>query len=84
MNGIKQKFYKACSCGLLFYTSNAQQLDDHIRLNQSGFYPAAPKIAVVVNDSIYNNFYVINKNNHDTAYKGTLSGLRHSNNSSFC
>src|SRR5512144_919168 len=79
---IKQKFYIACSWCLMFYTSTAQQPDEHIRLNQLGFYPSAPKIAAVVNDSTNNNFYVINKNNHDTAYKGTLSVLHHSNNSS--
>jgi len=82
MNRIKQKFYAACFGGLMFNTSTAQQPDEHIRLNQPGFYPSAPKIAVVVNDSSNNNFYVINKNNHDTAYKGKLSALHRSNNSS--
>ena len=57
-------------------------MDDHIRLNQLGFYPNAPKIAVVINDSIDNNFYVINTNKHDTVYKGKLSDIHHSNNSS--
>ena len=82
MNRIKQKFYAACFGGLMFNTSTAQQPDEHIRLNQPGFYPSAPKIAVVVNDRSDNNFYVINKNNHDTAYKGKLSALHRSNNSS--
>ncbi|HEX5153479.1 MAG TPA: glycoside hydrolase family 9 protein [Parafilimonas sp.] len=82
MNGIKQKFYIACFGGLMFYTSTAQQPDEHIRLNQPGFYPSAPKIAVVINDSADSNFYVINTNKHDTAYKGKLSAVHHSNNSS--
>ena len=60
----------------------AQQLDEHIRLNQSGFYPNAPKIAVVINDSIDHNFYVVNADKHDTIYTGTLSDVQHSNNSS--
>jgi endoglucanase len=62
--------------------SHAQQSDDHIRLNQLGFYPNAPKIAVVINDSVDNNFYVVNVNRRDTAYTGKLSELHHSNNSS--
>ena len=45
---------------LISTVAKAQQLDDHIRLNQSGFYPSAPKIAVVVNDSTAEDFYVIN------------------------
>jgi endoglucanase len=60
---------------------HAQQLDEHIRLNQSGFYPNAPKIAVVINDSIDHNFYIVNADKHDTIYTGTLSDLQHSNNS---
>ena len=82
MTGIKQKFYIACFWSLVFYTAIAQSPDEHIRLNQAGFYPSASKIAVVVNDSTDNRFFVINKTNHDTAYKGTLSVLHRSNNSS--
>jgi endoglucanase len=82
MTGIRQKFYIACFWSLVFYTAIAQSPDEHIRLNQAGFYPSAPKIAVVVNDSTDNRFFVINKTNHDTAYKGTLSVLHRSNNSS--
>ena len=84
MTGIKQKFYIACFWSLVFYTAIAQSPDEHIRLNQAGFYPSAPKIAVLVNDSTDNRFFVINKTNHDTAYKGTLSVLHRSNNSSLC
>jgi endoglucanase len=61
---------------------SAQQLDNHIRLNQLGFYPNAPKIAIVVNDSIDNNFYIINTGRHDTVYTGRLSEVHRSNNSS--
>jgi len=63
-------------------TADAQQLDDHIRLSQSGFYPSAPKTAVVVNDSTINNFYVISVNNNDTVYLANLGAVLHSNNSS--
>lgn len=60
----------------------AQQLDSHIRVNQLGFYPNAPKIAVTINDSVDNNFYVVNSIKHDTVYNGKLSNIHHSNNSS--
>src|SRR6516164_7402621 len=60
----------------------AQQLDAHIRLDQLGFYPNAPKIAVIINDSIDNTFYLINTNKHDTVFTGKLSEIHHSNNSS--
>jgi endoglucanase len=60
----------------------AQQSDEHIRLNQSGFYPNGPKIAVVINDSIDYNFYVVNVNKQDTVYTGKLSNVYHSKNSS--
>ena len=67
---------------LITTVANAQQLDDHIRLNQAGFYPAAPKIAVVVNDSTNDNFYVVSEKNHDTVYRGKLGAVLHSGNSS--
>ena len=64
------------------YTINAQRIDEHIRLNQLGFYTNAPKIAVVVNDSTTTNFYVLDVTKKDSVYKGKLSAIHHSNNSS--
>lgn len=66
-----------CNC-----TTNAQQPDEHIRLNQSGFYPNAPKIAVIAGDSLVNDFYVIDINSHDTVYAGKPGPVLYSNNSS--
>lgn len=62
--------------------AKAQTIDEHIRLNQLGFYPDAPKIAVVVNDTAATDFYVININKRDTVFSGKLSAAHHSNNSS--
>jgi endoglucanase len=70
---------------IVVFASNsvaAQSPDEHIRLNQLGFYPAAKKIAVVVNDTTINNFYVIDVHKKDTVFKGKLSVVHHSNNSS--
>lgn len=67
---------------LISTVTHAQQLDDHIRMNQSGFYPSAPKIAVIVNDSTSENFYVISINKKDTVYAGKSGAVLHSNNSS--
>ena len=54
-----------------------------IRVNQLGYYPHAPKIAVVLstagNDQL---FYILSPQGHDTAYTGLLGPLRHSTNSS--
>ncbi|MEP6465917.1 MAG: glycoside hydrolase family 9 protein [Parafilimonas sp.] len=57
-------------------------MDEHIRLNQLGFYPGAEKIAVVINDSADDNFYIINTYKNDTAFKGNLSLIHQSANSS--
>ncbi len=51
----------------------AQQLTTDIRLNQLGFYPNAPKIAVVINDSASTNFYITSTNLRDTFFTGKLT-----------
>ena len=74
-----------CFFSFLFLSNclvSAQTSDKNIRLNQLGFYPDAPKIAVVVNDTSVTDFYVIDKNKNDTAFRGKLSAVRHSGNSS--
>src|SRR3954451_11698629 len=60
----------------------SQTTSDSIVLNQLGFYPHAPKIAVVKGNTTADLFYVINVQKKDTAYKDTLSPLMHSSNSS--
>ncbi len=61
-----------------------------IRLDQEGFYPKAPKIAILAGkfDKSSGNlqdktaFYVILEKNSDTVFRGELSAIRKSNNSS--
>ena len=44
-----------------------------IQLNQVGFYPNAPKLAVVTGNVNPSAFYVVSQSKKDTVYKGTLS-----------
>ena len=67
----------------------AQSSQELIKINQSGYYPAAPKIAIVASD--YSNdeyagsnfgFYILKLNSTDTVYKNSLGPVRQSINSS--
>jgi endoglucanase len=60
----------------------AQDKISCIRLDQEGFYPRAPKKAVVVDPGNSTTFYVIRTNSRDTVFRGRLSGIRQSGNSS--
>ena len=55
-------------CSALF----AEDLTDKIRLNQLGFYPNAPKLAIVV-DTPVKEFYLLTADLTDTVYSGTMS-----------
>ncbi|MEO9070941.1 MAG: glycoside hydrolase family 9 protein [Ginsengibacter sp.] len=54
------------------------QVTDRIKLNQAGFYPNAPKLAVVTGDSAGGQFYVTSTNLRDTVFSGTLSAQKQS------
>lgn len=67
----------------------AQSSQDIIKIDQSGYYPNAPKIAVLTanfssdeyaGSHLY--FYVLKANTSDTVYKHPLGDIRQSNNSS--
>jgi endoglucanase len=60
----------------------AQDSPAFIHLDQEGFYPGAPKIAVITGLSERTSFYVVRENSTDTVYRGDLSGIRQSLNSS--
>jgi endoglucanase len=68
----------------------AQDSPRAIRLDQEGYYPKAPKIAILAGNFITtasdtNNralFYVIDERNRDTVFRGKLSAIRFSKNSS--
>ena len=61
--------------------ADAQAPAKVVKLNQLGFYIKAPKIAVMTKDSITGSFYVVSDKG-DTAFKGLLSEIRQSANSS--
>lgn len=66
--------------GLSLSSSHAQQHSDAIRLNQIGFYPAAPKVAVVAGDG-FEAFEVKDAKSGKTVLKGKLGPVRTSQHS---
>ena len=60
----------------------AQPPESLIRLNQLGYYPRAPKIAVVVGQPGPGDFYIRSTDRGDTVYKGNLGPFMQSKNSS--
>lgn len=53
-----------------------------IKLNQLGFYPAAPKIAVLTGEATATKFYITSTNLRDTVFSGGLGPEKQSLNSS--
>lgn len=60
----------------------SQKLSTSICINQVGFYPKSPKIAVVTGKPAESSFYITSTNLRDTFFTGTLGALRKSANSS--
>ncbi|HUR12539.1 MAG TPA: glycoside hydrolase family 9 protein [Flavitalea sp.] len=67
----------------------AQSSQQIIKINQSGYYSNAPKIAVITSDYKIDEyagsdfgFYILRADVGDTVYKGKLSGIHESMNSS--
>ncbi|HEV7331577.1 MAG TPA: glycoside hydrolase family 9 protein [Flavisolibacter sp.] len=58
--------------------SSAQNGSNRIQLNQVGFYPAAPKLAVVTGKTEATKFSVTSPDGGTTFYTGTLSGEKRS------
>lgn len=63
-------------------TSSPEQVEeattDRIRLNQLGFYPDAPKVAVVAGEVETDEFYITSPDLSDTVFSGKLSDTRKS------
>src|SRR5215218_9022962 len=60
----------------------SQTGSSRIQLNQLGFYPHAPKLAVITGNTGAQRFYVINSATKDTVFTGALSAEKQSANSS--
>ncbi|MHA6247462.1 glycoside hydrolase family 9 protein [Pontibacter sp. CAU 1760] len=71
-----------CACSSAFQTSGSnteqvqQQLTEQIRLNQVGFYPNAPKLAVVVGEHAGGAFQVKTADQQKTVFTGELSASK--------
>src|SRR5450432_890145 len=78
---MKCLLFAAC---LLFtaFISFSQSTDNPIRINQLGYYQYAPKTAILTANTEAGIFYIIAENKKDTAYKGILSAVMQSANSS--
>jgi endoglucanase len=50
----------------------AQNVSARVKLNQLGYYPNAPKIAVVTGGVSAGSFYITSTNLRDTLFTGTL------------
>lgn len=78
--------YPVCFIVLLFLffpcSSFSQKLSLRIKLNQSGFYPNAPKIAVLTGSDSSTDFYITSTNLRDTVFTGKLSEEKQSDYSS--
>lgn len=55
------------------YALFSQNVTTRIKLNQLGFYPHAPKTAIVTGSVSAPNFYITSTNCRDTFFTGTLS-----------
>ncbi len=62
------------------YCADAQRLNESIHLNQVGFYPESPKIAIVT-EGEPDNFFILTPDFSDTLFTGPLSEIREAPNS---
>ena len=60
----------------------AQSDSSRIQLNQLGFYPQAPKLAVITGNNKPASFYMIDAGTKDTVFSGRISTGKQSSNSS--
>lgn len=70
-------------CAVIFFfifpfCSFSQTVNNQIRLNQLGFYPNAPKVAVVTGHVDASNFYIVTNNLKDTVFTGHLNAEKQS------
>ncbi len=83
---LQKKIRKYSLLGLLTiaaaFHAQAQSVTPRIKLNQLGFYPGAPKMAVVTGETTSTKFYITSTNLRDTVFTGNLSEEKGSQNSS--
>jgi endoglucanase len=74
---MRKLFLTLFVCSAASSVLTAQEASDKIRLNQIGFYPDAPKVAVVPGENS-SDFYVISAGNGDVVFRSKLSELHKS------
>ncbi|MEO6454947.1 MAG: glycoside hydrolase family 9 protein [Ginsengibacter sp.] len=67
---------------LIYSNAYPQKISGNISLNQIGYYPNTPKVAVVTGNVAGNDFYITTTNLRDTVYAGKLSEEKKSSYSS--
>lgn len=77
---LKAVIKQICFLGIVFCAAvtQAQQVTQRIMINQVGYYPGAPKLAVVTGEVNATRFYVASTNLRDTFFSGELSASRRS------
>jgi endoglucanase len=70
------------ACLLTGNLVQAQTSPNAIRINQEGYYTLGPKLAAITGATKATGFYIVNAQSRDTVYKGILSELQSSSNSS--
>ena len=77
-----RKIQKAKSFGIILFCATSlfatAQTTDRIKVNQAGYYPAAPKLAAVTGNVSATEFFITSTNHRDTVYSGKLSHARQS------
>jgi endoglucanase len=76
------KTLRIFSCLLLIGSVACTQDNQLIRTNQLGYYPLAPKLAIVTGPIQETEFYISSEAGTDTLFKGSLGEELHSKNSS--
>ncbi|WP_146901228.1 glycoside hydrolase family 9 protein [Adhaeribacter aerolatus] len=72
MHALK-KILTVAGFSLLISSAQGQAVPDNIRLNQIGFYPGAPKVAVVVGENNGGEFYLKTADGTKTVFTGQLT-----------
>ncbi len=68
--------FSALACSNATADDEAEKAYELIRINQLGFYPEGPKVAVIAAATDDNAFHVLSVDDTDTLYTGNLSGER--------
>jgi endoglucanase len=58
--------------------ATAQENTDQVKLNQVGYYPNSPKLAVITGRMRIQNFYIVSADGKDTLYEGSIDNEKKS------